>query len=727
MGTRHSAIPTKGTHIKLALTIFLPILIFAAWTANADYKDSSGAHAGVLRGQNPPADKPAAAAPVQELPPLPLPDVGQGCMLFRSPVSGIYEEIPLQRTNVALDVRGLVVAATVSQQYANSTGTPIEAIYVFPLPHDAAVYDMEMIIGNRRIRSLIKERAEAKKIYEAAKSAGQRAALVEEERPNIFTTSVANIMPGDRVEVRLRYVEPLVWEDGRVRLTFPMTVGPRYIPGTQAVGHSGTGYAFDTNQVPDASRITPPVRHPLNRNGHDLTLAVDLDANADIGSIKSISHAVNVAQLPDGRQHVELASAATIPNRDFVLEFGQAGGLEPKTAIYLSPEPGSNETHFLLAAYPPTGTTGERSPVEMLYLIDVSGSMEGTSIVQAREGLLQALDRLRPEDRFNIVAFSSGYTPFANQPLPATPEYLAPAHRWVQALAAGGGTEMLPALNFLMAMPAGAERLRHIVVLTDGDLGNEDEIFASLRNNLGNARLFTVAIGAAPNHFLATKIAQYGRGTFTHIADVGEIREQMGKLLDRIESPVLTDVKFSFDGVEVGQLFPERVPDLFARQPLIVHGRILNGKKGTVQLSAQRNGRLYQTSIPFDATRAYFHSGVTTLWARQSVEHLMDNWRAAQDPARDEVRRSVVAEAIRYHLVTRFTSLVAVEEIIVNPGGNSATAAVPNELPNGMVMEKVFGAPATGNAENFFDALGAILLAIGLYAARILRRTGEAA
>jgi Ca-activated chloride channel family protein len=189
------------------------------------------------------------------------PCASEGALLYRSPSSGRYENVPLVHTDVALDVRGLVAAATVTQQYVNSSTEPIEAVYIFPLPHDAAVYDMEIRIGNRLIRSVIREREEAKRVYEAAKSEGKRAALVEEERPNIFTASVANLMPGDHVDVRLRYVQPLLWEDGRVRLVFPMVVGPRYIPGTQAVGHNGTGWALDTNAVPDASRITPIVQH----------------------------------------------------------------------------------------------------------------------------------------------------------------------------------------------------------------------------------------------------------------------------------------------------------------------------------------------------------------------------------------------------------------------------------------------------------------------------------
>src|SRR5436190_1092302 len=650
--------------------------------------------------------------------------VGEGCLLYRSPISGHYDPVPLIHTDVALDVRGLVASATVTQQYANSSTEPIEAIYIFPLPHDAAVYDMEIRIGNRVIRSVIREREEAKRVYEAAKSEGKRAALVEQERPNIFTTSVANVMPGNHVDVRLRYVEPLRWEAGKMRLVFPMVVGPRYIPGTQALGHAGTGWSLDTNAVSDASRITPLVRNPESRSGHDISLAVDLDTGFEPASIKSISHTINIQRLPNGRQHVELSTGTTIPNKDFVLEVQQPKSAEPKAALFLSPASDPGETNFLLAAYPPTVQPTERMPVEMLYMIDVSGSMTGTSIEQAREALLQALDRLRPSDRFGILKFSSGFGEFSPEPLPATRNNLEAARNYVKHLEASGGTEMLPALLHLMRKPAIPGYLRHIILLTDGDLGNEEEIFAALRHDLGDARLYTVAIGSAPNLFLATKMAQFGRGTFTHIADINETRAQMTQLFESIESPVLTDVKLSFEGVEVAEEYPERLPDLFERQPLLIFGRISKGRVGKAHLTAGAGNDPYETTIDFDSSRATFHPGITTLWARQRVEDLIDRWRQTDENGQAEIRAKVIAHAIRYRLVTRFTSLVAVEEVVVNAGGRSSTVPVPTELPAGWQMDKVLGAPATGTADAFLEALGVALLFAGIVLLCLVRKPG---
>ena len=642
------------------------------------------------------------------------PQADEGCLLYRSTTTGEFEPVALTHTDVALDVRGLVASATVTQQYVNSSNAPIEAVYVFPLPQDAAVYDLEIRIGDRVIRSVIREREEAKRVYEAAKSAGQHTALVEEERPNIFTASVANIMPGDQIDVRLRYVEPLSWNDGKVRLTFPMVIGPRYIPGTVAVGHSGTGWAPDTDAVADASRITPHVRVPDSRPGHDLSLAVDLDPGFAFGTVKSISHTIEVKQLAGWRQHITLADGATIPNKDFILEIEQAASAQPKTALFLSPERETGETNFLLAAFPPTVAPTEQGPVEMLYMIDVSGSMEGTSITQARAALLQALDRLRPNDRFGILAFNHSYYEFSAAPLVASQENVSTARKFVENLQAGGGTEMLPALQHVMQKPQIPGYLRHIILLTDGDLGNEEQIFAALNSHLGGARLYTVAIGSARNFFLATKMAQFGRGTFTHIANVAEISEQMGHLLNSIESPVLTDVSLSFEGAQVADLYPERPPDLFLRQPLLIYGRIAQGQEGRVVLTAHAGNQPYQADFTIDTTSATFHPGITVLWARQRVENLMDQWRQSDESQRDSIRAAIVGHAIRYRLVTRFTSLVAVEQQVVNPSGQSSTVAVRSELPEGMQMDKVFGAPATGTADAFFEALAMALMAVGL-------------
>jgi Ca-activated chloride channel family protein len=654
--------------------------------------------------------------PVEAARPVSPSEVSEASLIYHDPISGRYEIVALEHTEVSIDVRGLVAVASVAQRYRNDTEQALEAVYVFPLPHQAAVYDMEIRIGDRVIRSVIQERAEAQQTYRQAKAAGKRAALVEQERPNVFTASVANIMPGDVIDVRVRYVEPLTWSDGKVRLVFPMVVGPRYIPG-EATGRSGTGWADDTDAVPDASRITPPVRHPSSRPGHDIGLRVRLEPGVRLGEIRCPTHPVAIDQPEPGLYEVRLASEATLPNRDFVLEYQRAEAPEARAALFLSPQPEGDETHFILVAYPPTlRAQDERAPVDLLFVIDVSGSMAGTSIEQARAALLQGLDRLRSGDRFGIVAFNDEFETFLPETVSATPDRLAEGRRFVSGLGASGGTEMLPALEHAMALPRLPGFVREIVLLTDGCLGNENQIFRSLEQNLGEARLFTVAIGSAPNHYLATRMAEYGRGAFSHIADASEIETQMAALLDTIESPVLTDISVGFEGAEVADLYPSRPGDLFLSRPLVLMGRLLGGRSGVLHLAGSEGGVRYQQEIPFDVAEAEFHPGITTLWARERLKEEIELWRRSPgDAERAERRGTIVQDAIRYHLVSRFTSLVAVEEVVANTGASPRTVRVPTELPAGWKLEKVFGSnPSTGTADDFLAALGLVLLALGL-------------
>lgn len=639
--------------------------------------------------------------------------ITEGSLVFRSPISGRFELMPLERTAVEIDVKGLVAAATVTQRFTNRSDRPIEAVYVFPLPHDATVYDLEARVGERVIRSQIKEREEAQQIYAAARAEGRRAALVEQERPNVFTTSLANVLPGERIDVVLRFVQPLPWEDGRVRLTFPTVVGPRYIPGTRAVGRQGGGWAPDTDQVPDASRVTPPVLHPEAEARPDLTLRVQLEAGLPLSTVSSPSHAVRVVHEGSAAR-VELQSGAVRPDKDFVLEWQRAPEAGARTALFVSKD--ADASHFVLAAFPPTPElSGARAPLELLFVIDVSGSMSGTSIEQARRALLQGLERLGAGDRFNVVAFNHGVIPFHPEPLPATPDNLEAGRRFVSSLQANGGTEMLPALRLALSQQRAVEHLRYVVLLTDGCLGNEKQIFATLRSDLGAARLFTVAIGSAPNHHLAANMAHFGRGAFTSIVDGNEIEKQMARLLDQIESPALSDLALRFEGVEAADVYPERLPDLFLGQPLLVFGRLAGGESGRVVVEGRGAQGPFRQELPLDLRQAGFHPGVTRLWARARADALLEAWRSAGDESERAARRAdAVAHALRYRLVTRFTSLVAVEEKPAHDQGTPERVDVATELPAGWQLEKVFGTnPATGTADDFLLALAAALLAAG--------------
>ncbi len=503
-----------------------------------------------------------------------------------------------------------------------------------------------------------------------------------------------------------------------MRLTFPLVVGPRYVP--RPGGPSADAPAADLDTPLPGGAVGETTTDGRAAAGHDVSLKVRLEAGVDLQGASSPSHRVRTRAAENGATVVELADESVRPNRDFVLEYRLAPPRGPRAALFVSPaqerasatDPA--ERAFLLTAFPPQAdTAAPRPPLEMVFLVDVSGSMSGTSIEQARAALLQALERLTPDDRLHVVAYNHGFFHFRPQPLPATADTLAAARRFVAGLTADGGTEMLPALQSILALPPTPGYLRHIVLLTDGCLGNEEQIFAALKSDLGEARLFTVAIGSAPNHYLAANMAQFGRGSFTAITDLSEIRAQMARLLDQISSPVLTDLRLTWQGLTAVDVLPARLPDLFRGQPLLVHGRLIGDGPGTLIVEGRVGSAGFRQEIAVDPRAARFHPGLTTLWARAQVDELMDLWREAPEGSERDARRAdVVALAIRHHLVTRFTSLVAVEDTPAHSQGEPQTTRVPAELPAGWQADQVLGAnPQGGTADLFLEALGVTLLA----------------
>jgi len=639
----------------------------------------------------------AGAAP-QDNPPPP----GEGALLFRSAATGRYEQVPLVHTDVAIDVRGLVAAATVTQQYVNSTGEAIEAVYVFPLPHRAAVYDLEIRIGERRIRSVIREREEAKRVYQAAKAEGRRAALVEEERPNIFTASVANLMPGDRVDVRLRYVEPLRWEDGRIRLTFPMVVGPRYIPGNVAIGSQGGGWSPDTNRVPDASRITPPVagvHTAATRAGHDISIEVTLDAGVPVHDFRSLSHAVLWDRTSPSSAVVRLKNQSAIPNKDFVLKYDVSGGQIEDAVLVHKPAAGKPQDlraggFFTLILQPPDRIPEtDITPKEIVFVLDTSGSMSGFPIEKAKEAMQLALAGLHSQDTFNLITFAGDTHILFPEPVPATAENLKIAQGFLEGRTGGGGTEMMKAIRAALDPSDSQEHLRVVCFMTDGYVGNDMEIIAEVQKH-PNARVFSFGIGQSVNRFLLDKMAEVSRGEVEYVSLNDDGSAAARRFHERVRTPLLTDLSIDWNGLPVADIYPSRLPDLFSAKPVIVTGRYGVPSSGVIHLRGKRAGEDFVRSIRLNLADAETrHDVLATLWARQRIEDLMNrDWNGAQQGnMRQDLRQQVTQLGLGFRLMTQFTSFVAVEEMVVNEGGESRRIQVPVEMPEGVSPEGVFG------------------------------------
>jgi len=630
----------------------------------------------------------ARGAP-RELAPMKAAEAREGTLLFRSDAKGETLAAPLLSTDVVIRVSGLVARAQVKQTFHNPSEDWYEGVYVFPLPENSAVDHLRMKIGSRLVEGVIRERGEAKKSYEQAKESGRRAALLEQERPNIFTSSVANIGPREDVVVEIEYQQTLRYDSGRFSLRFPMVVGPRYIPGAPLAESKGTGWSPDTVRVSDASRITPPVIHPSNGRVNPVSIRVELDAGVPIADVDSPYHNISLRSGDSRREVVELESGTVPANRDFELNWTPSAESAPRAAWFT--ERRGDKTFGLLMILPPNVRAGgKRIPREAIYVIDTSGSMHGTSIKQAREALGLAIDGLAPEDRFNIIEFNSYAKALFEDARPATRENRAEARGWVRGLRAQGGTEMALALDLALNGGESGGRIRQVVFLTDGQVGNEDELFRLIRAKLGDSRLFTVGIGSAPNSHFMTKAAEIGRGTFTYIGKVEEVREKMSGLFAKLESPVLKGVKIDWPEGAAAEAWPARIPDLYAGEPVMVSAA-LDKAAGAARVSGLRGDAPWRQDLVLDQPAQ--GSGIGVLWARDKIGALMD--AAREGASAEETRAKVIELALTHHLVTKYTSLIAIDRAPARaPDLDLKMAALPTHLPEGQSYEAIFGTQA---------------------------------
>lgn len=633
----------------------------------------------------------------------------------------VIAHAPQLDTEVSMAVTGLLARVKVIQRYTNPADIWVEGIYVFPLPEDAAVDRLRMRYAGRLIEGEVKEKAQARKDYEQARAQGKGASLLDQQRANIFTTSVANIPPGETVEITIEYQQQAHWQDQTYSLRFPMVVGPRYIPGaplhteTSAVG--AHGWAHDTDEVPDASAITPPVIADADDDFNPVAIAIDLDAGLPLAQISSPYHAIDSEQVDTGRYRITLADGRVPAERDFVIRWRPELAQQPSAALFSQQW---QADHYSLLMLMPPQTQGELPSTarELILVVDTSGSMHGASIDQARDALDLALKQLRPDDRFNVIQFSNSLHSLFGQAVPATARNLSQARHYVRGLQAEGGTEMLPAMRQALAGPAAPGLLRQVVFLTDGAVGNEQALFQLIADRLGSSRLFTVGIGSAPNGLFMRKAAELGRGTFSYIGSTIEVEEKMGRLFEQLSAPVLTDVQVAWqtgDGEDVVDQAPRVVPDLYAGQPISIAVRS-DQPIVSARIAGRLGDRPWTHRIPL-AGGAPAES-VHVLWARRMI----DDWLARQVTGTDAetIRAEVLKLALGHHLVSRYTSLVAVDKTPSRPDGEGLESApVPSRLPAGWSARAVFGQlPGTATAAPLLMLSGLLGLLVAFFSRR---------
>ena len=637
--------------------------------------------------------------------------VTEGALFWRTAEQGALVPAPTLKTDVHIVVTGIVARASVRQEFTNPGSAWAEGIYVFPLPEDAAVDHLRMRVGDRMIEGVIQERSTAKTQYEQAKHEGKHASLVEEERPNVFTTSVANIPPGAAIAVEIEYQQTVRYDAGQFRLRFPMVVGPRYIPGAPAPRPSvGTGWSPDTVEVPDASRITPPVEHPARGALNPVSLTVELDPGVPVAHLVASYHAVHTTPLAAGRYRIELAQGTVPADRDFELVWQPDAEATPIATLFT--ERKGAEMFGVLMVTPPASAAldGLRLPREVIFVIDNSGSMHGASIDQAKAALKLALDRLRPNDTFNVIRFNHTTDAVFPGAQAATPRNLAAANGYVGRLRADGGTEMLPALQQALDGHEHPGRLRQVIFLTDGAVGNEAQLFATIHERLGDSRLFTIGIGSAPNSHFMREAARLGRGTFTYIGSITEVKEKMVALFAKLEAPALTDVEI--EPVAGAEIVPERIPDVYLGEPITVALRAPT-LPSRVVLRGRLGVEVWERVLMLHP--AGEGAGLSSHWARGKIAALLDRRRTGS--SEDEIRHAVLEFALTHHLVSPYTSLVAVDVTPVRPGDESLESrALTTNLPHGWDYTAVFGLGqgATDGPVHLTLGLLALLLAAAL-------------
>ena len=613
-------------------------------------------------------------------------------------------------TDVTMNISGLVARVSVRQEFRNDGGDWTEGVYVFPLPDRAAVDRMRLHIGERFIEGEIREKEQARKEYERARNEGKKASLVEQERPNLFTTTVANIAPGERVVVEIEYLEDLRYDNGTFAIRFPMTLTPRYIPGAPLPDRQGSGWSPDTTRVSDASLVTPP--QVAASDDHKISLTASIDAGLPLEIVASRYHPVDVSEA-QGRYTVSLANDAVPMDHDFELLWRPLPSAAPRAMVFR--ETIAGQPHYLLMVMPPDTAQDATvtMPRELIFVVDTSGSMHGNSIAQAKQALERALDDLGAGDRFNIIEFNSTTRALYHQSVAADAANLTHARRFVQGLDANGGTEMRPALRLALDSAGTESYLRQIVFITDGSVGNEDELYAMIETRLGDARLFTVGIGSAPNSWFMRKAAELGRGTFVVISALHEVGEKMDRLFDKLGHPQVTNIDVSWPGGAVTESFPEIVPDLYRGEPVTVRSRASGAFQpgSAVRVRGDSAAGAWTTELPLDGDRD--HSGVAALWARARIAALHDEERRGADSA--VTRKAIVDTAISHHLVSKYTSLVAVDKTPARAAGDPlAREQVPNLLPYGQSMNAIFGFPATATNAAVLQRRGLVLLLAAL-------------
>ncbi len=611
-----------------------------------------------------------------------------------------FDQFPLKETAVNVNINGTIADIFVTQTYSNDGSVPINAKYLFPASTKVSVHGMKMQIGDNLVTAKIKEREEAKKEFEEAKSEGKSASLLEEQRPNVFSMDIANIMPGDIVSIELHYTELITPDNGRYQFVFPTVVGPRY-SNKPAMGAAESDKWVETPYIKDGK--TPPGKYDIK---------VNLSTGVPVKDIQCSSHKISISQETESTALVSLADADKYAgNRDFILDYKMTGqNVQCGLMLY----EGEIENFFMLTIQPPERVKQEHIPDrEYIFVLDVSGSMEGYPLDTAKSLIKNLVGHLNRTDKFNVILFAGASSLMSPSSVPATAGNIQRAIELIDEQEGSGGTELAPALETAIAMPSEDDISRSIVVITDGYIDSEKEIFDLINKNLGDTNFFSFGIGTSVNRYLIEGMAKAGQGEPFVLVDEADSDEIAGRFREYIQSPVLMDVEVKFDGFDVYGVEPLVTPDLFAQRPIVLFGKWLGKPEGTVTLTGRTGSGEYKQEIKVaDMAPAETNSAISYLWARSKVERLLDyGFGNNEDP---DVKREVTQLGLEYSMLTPYTSFIAVIEKVRNTEGKATDVDQPLPLPLN-VSNLAVGDPYTQGAEPEIVILVACVLAMALF------------
>jgi Ca-activated chloride channel family protein len=605
------------------------------------------------------------------------------------------DQLPLKDTRVDISVSGVIADVKVRQIYRNEGSRPINASYVFPASTRAAVYSMRMQIGNEIIVAKIKEREQAKQEFEQAKEEGKSASLLEQQRPNVFSMSLANIMPQEQVEIELRYTELLVPADNVYEVVFPTVVGPRYA-------------SPDNKNKKDDKFVETPYQREGQKPASALHISTRIFAGVPIYDLSCPSHQVSPQWQGQGVAQLTLDDSDPFQgNRDFVVRYRLAGDQIASGLLLFQ---GADENFFLYMAQPPQRVATEAIPPrEYIFVVDVSGSMEGFPLNTSKRLLKDLIGQLRPTDLFNVVLFAGDSTVLSPQSLQANNANIAKAISLLEQQRGAGGTELLPAIKEAMSLPRQEGISRSVVLVTDGYISGEQGVFEHIRANLNRCNVFAFGIGGSVNRYLIEGVAKAGMGEPFIVTDETEAEGVANKFREYIQTPVLTDIKVRTVGFNTYDVNPMQFPDLFAQRPIILFGKWRGPVAGTIELTGKTG--LGDFVSRFDVAGSQpdeGNSALRYLWARSRIAELSDY---GTSDVTEETAKEITGLGLKYNLLTRYTSFIAVREVVTNPTGSADDVKQPLPLPLHVSDLAVGGAEVGSEPELVWLVIGSLLFA----------------